>query len=450
MALSEHSLSPQEYIDAVTSQIRCRKARSYVAEEIAGHIEDQAAAYIEEGMEPAEAAAESVRQMGDPVSVGADMDRIHRPKPDWKLISLVALFSLAGVVIQYFAVSAQPSGNNAALSSMIFRYIFYMGAGLLAMTAIYFTDYTVIGRHCFFLWWALFLILFLCSVFSPVVNGTSPYIRVYSYLFVPLFGGILYRVRGKGWTGLGTCAFYGVSLLFLTVFIGHSLRTAFSLGVVLLLLTIAAAFKGWFQINRPILIPFITVTPVLAFAAWFFLAFQLGWLTEYQKDRILAFFHFIYDPAGISYISASIHKLMEGWQVVGGQMNDIGAMIPGIPYDYIMTFCFTSWGILPGLALIAGYCLLFFHIFRLSLRQPNRLGMIMGLACSLALGEQTICYLASNFGYILLSSVSLPFLSFGFHTAIVTYILIGFLLSIYRYKDIVSEPRYSSARNSTN
>ena len=127
--------------------------------------------------------------------------------------------------------------------------------------------------------------------------------------------------------------------------------------------------------------------------------------------------------------------------MIGGSSEAIGRMIPGISYDYIMTFLFTAWGILPGLAVVGGYGLLFWRAVFLSLSQPNRLGLFVGLACCLALGEQTVCYLASNFGFILLSPVSLPFLSFGFHTAVVTYIMIGLLLSIHRYKDIAAEPQ---------
>ena len=32
------------------------------------------------------AQAEAVRQMGDPVALGTDLDRIHRPRPQWGLL----------------------------------------------------------------------------------------------------------------------------------------------------------------------------------------------------------------------------------------------------------------------------------------------------------------------------------------------------------------------------
>ena len=446
MALSEKNAAANgrsNYIESVVSQMRCKKARELVAKELEAHLEDQKEAFIQEGMDPEKAMAESIRQMGDPVSVGADMDRIHRPRPDWKMIALIAVFSLAGILIQYFAAAALQAAGSASIapSSLALRQICYTAAGIFAMTAVYFTDYTVIGRYCRLLWWGLFALLFFCALFCPPVNGVNSYIKVYSYLFIPLFGGILYRAKGGGWKDLFLCFSYAVSALLLVTFAGNSLRTAFSLGVIFWIMILIAVYKNWFSINRRLLFPAALAIPVLAFAAWLILAFRLDWIAEYQKARIHAFFRFIYDPEGISYLSAAIHELMNGWHMIGGSSEAIGGMIPGISYDYIMTFLFTAWGILPGLAVVGGYGLLFWRAVFLSLSQPNRLGLFVGLACCLALGEQTVCYLASNFGFILLSPVSLPFLSFGFHTAVVTYIMIGLLLSIHRYKDIAAEPQ---------
>ena len=66
-----------EYLDLLTGQIRNKKAGASVAKEIKSHMEDQAQVYMEQGMGQEEALAEAVRQMGNPVEVGIDMDRIH-------------------------------------------------------------------------------------------------------------------------------------------------------------------------------------------------------------------------------------------------------------------------------------------------------------------------------------------------------------------------------------
>ena len=67
----------EEYLTILTDQIWCRMAREDVRKELLCHIEDQKAAFLSEAEEAA------VREMGDPVETGNELDRIHRPKMAW-------------------------------------------------------------------------------------------------------------------------------------------------------------------------------------------------------------------------------------------------------------------------------------------------------------------------------------------------------------------------------
>ena len=48
----------------MTGQIRCKKARELVSDEIRAHIEDQVFAYEEEGIEKERAVEKAVKDMG--------------------------------------------------------------------------------------------------------------------------------------------------------------------------------------------------------------------------------------------------------------------------------------------------------------------------------------------------------------------------------------------------
>lgn len=91
----------EEYLTILTEQIRCRMAREDVRKELLCHIEDQKAAFLSEGMEAAEAEEAAVREMGDPVETGNELDRIHRPKMAWGMIALIAVLSIVGYLAQY-------------------------------------------------------------------------------------------------------------------------------------------------------------------------------------------------------------------------------------------------------------------------------------------------------------------------------------------------------------
>lgn len=89
-----------EYLDTLSEQIRCKKARPMIVEEIENHINDQAEAYIKEGMGEEEAVEKAVLEMGDPVEAGVALDRVHRPRMQWELVISAALLSIVGLVMQ--------------------------------------------------------------------------------------------------------------------------------------------------------------------------------------------------------------------------------------------------------------------------------------------------------------------------------------------------------------
>jgi hypothetical protein len=76
-------MKAQEYLDRLTEQIRYQPARYAVREEVRAHIEDQCLAYEARGLGPEEAEVLAVRQMGDPVEAGVELDRVHRPRMAW-------------------------------------------------------------------------------------------------------------------------------------------------------------------------------------------------------------------------------------------------------------------------------------------------------------------------------------------------------------------------------
>jgi len=69
-----------EYLEAVRQQIRWKKAQSPVLEEINNHIIDQKNAFVIHGLSEEAAIDRAIAEMGDPIVVGGQLDRAHRPK----------------------------------------------------------------------------------------------------------------------------------------------------------------------------------------------------------------------------------------------------------------------------------------------------------------------------------------------------------------------------------
>lgn len=135
----------QKYLDLLTNQIRCEKARLAVRSEIESHIEDQKNAFIAEGMEASEAEQEAIREMGDPVDVGISMDRIHRPQMAWGMIFLIGLMSLLGFLLQYRQYTDMADGLREVYSFNPVTSFGVMMVGFLLMIGVCYADYSRIA-----------------------------------------------------------------------------------------------------------------------------------------------------------------------------------------------------------------------------------------------------------------------------------------------------------------
>ena len=114
------SIQPfNEFCDRVCLMIRWKAARGPVAEELAAHLEDHAAALEAQGISPAVAAQQAVAAMGDPYALGAELDAAHPPtlpRLSRVLLALGLLILAAALVLGFRLHTGLP-----ALSGVIPR-----------------------------------------------------------------------------------------------------------------------------------------------------------------------------------------------------------------------------------------------------------------------------------------------------------------------------------------
>lgn len=201
-------MKKEKYLALLTEQIRCRTARPDIEKEISDHIEDQTRAYMSEGMERQEAEEAAVRDMGDPVDVGTELDKVHRPSMPWGMIGLILVLSIAGYLFQWM-IQRRILAENGDVFFNNERQLVLMAAGILLMTVICFLDYTRIADRAR----ELLLLLVVGSaaglfLFGLKINslrqwiwmpgGGSLNVPLLLMLTVPLYAAILYRYRGQG------------------------------------------------------------------------------------------------------------------------------------------------------------------------------------------------------------------------------------------------------------
>ena len=136
----------EEYLDELKGQIRDKYAKEFVTDEVRAHIEDQSEAYEEDGLSHEDAVSKAVDEMGDPVSVGVDLDRIHRPHMEWRFLLYVFFIATLNLGVQYIVNRNMPAETGAGILEDLFRVsILQTVIGFVSMLGVYRLDYTILA-----------------------------------------------------------------------------------------------------------------------------------------------------------------------------------------------------------------------------------------------------------------------------------------------------------------
>lgn len=435
----------EEYIEKLISQIRCKKARPYVADEIRGHMEDQIADNEKLGMSREEAEKNAVLDMGDPVAVGVSMDRIHKPQISVKLLVIIGIFSLLGLAIQYsiFSKIDTASQEFGSYRASVIGYTGAVIAGLVLMFAIYFVDYTVIAKYSKIIGLCIMIagLKIWADFTGGIVNGQYRTISIGSIhlsvialmmLYVPIYGAILYKYRGGRWAAF----FKAVAWMLVPVWITFRQPSIVAAGIMMvsmLVLLTVAVHRGFFEIpvKRTIagLWTAFLLLPVVMLGIMYF--FHM--MASYQEERLRAFF----SASGDSfYLTAVMRQMCQDIPWFGNSGKDVIGQLPNFNSDYIFAYILNSYGSICAILVIADLALLVMMIFHLSLKQKNELGMMMGFGCGMIFLLNIVINILCSVGAFPPAASFLPFFSLGTGNILLCYALAGIVMSVYRYKDI--------------
>lgn len=427
-------MNEQEYLQTVSDQIRYVKAKPLVETELRNHIADQKEAYIEAGIEESEALGKAVEEMGDPVEVGVAMDRVHRPKIEWGMLLLITGISMAGLAIQ-FAIKTE-------MGSEAFSYNFQLQCrnvmiGFAVMLLFCFLDYTLlasVGK----IGAAAVIGMIAYSLLNDITfNGQAGWINgfhgtlsmhQFAYLYIPFYGSILYSYRNSGVKGfIKSCLWILLPLFFVNRMSDISLTM--NLFFIMLIQMFFVIKKGWFQNVKHamgMIVTSIIGIPVLTLSYFVFAG------ATYQRARILSFL--TWDKNDMNYTLRNAREYLLESNLIGQSGTDMGEFLPGLSSDFIVTYVVSYYGILATIVLIAVLGIFIAKLFHISIRQKNQLGYVMGIGCSLVFAVQIIMYILVNLTLIPTVSVFLPLFTYGGSGTMVSFALLGIILSIYRYQ----------------
>lgn len=433
--MQEHK-TIQGYLETVAEQIRWKRARSVVLPELKRHLEDQRDAFAAEGYEDAEGLA--VEEMGDPVTVGTELNAIHRPRPQWVLLALTMLLALCGTLLQIWLTASwaycyQDIDPFRALTALI------LGCGVLLLG--YFGDYTWLGRHGRIVYFVAVVAGFLALFVSPRQQAISFY-AVYLTLCYPVVYALwLYTCQRKGWTGLLLAVAGGIPLAAICI-LTPRMSNLLTLLLTSFVLLLAAGWKDWFGIGRQKSMLFVLFCGAALAGAVLLRAGPslLG------SGRLAAVLHPELDPSGRGYQASTIRKALDVSQWLGqGTWNaDISAhpfemTVPSCVSDAFLTTIIYKLGWIPFLAIMLVFVILAVWLLRRCLKHKSLLGCVVAVAVVVTLCVQALFSVAWNLGYTLFAA-EFP-LIIGHTSTIINMGLIGLALAVFRGERITRDDR---------
>lgn len=357
----------QEYLEILMEQLRYKKAGELVEEEICSHIEDQKYAYMADGMDEETAEEEAVRQMGDPVETGIELDRIHRPQMAWDMIILIIFLSGIGLLVQYLLSvhfeqsSFMPSPAKAVICS---------AAGIVVMIGICMLDYSRIGK------WAkvIYFVLAGISILSLLVNGVGfghniwmdiPFygqqynLSSFLPLFVPLYGAVLYSYRGEGYRALLKGILWALPV-FLMLLLSVNLPMMIIIGLSFGGALAVAVCKNWFRVSRKLILCIMGIVTIMAPLAGISLIAVSG--NSYMQARIQFWLHPFQVESDYQYGRFTWDFLSNNrWLGMNRLMDSGGRRADTLPRgnDYTLAYISSYYGILAAIVVVGLIMLLF-------------------------------------------------------------------------------------------
>ncbi|MBP3204942.1 MAG: FtsW/RodA/SpoVE family cell cycle protein [Lachnospiraceae bacterium] len=426
----------EQYIHTVTGQMRSKRAQTAIAQELRDHIGCQTAEYMAKGMNEEEAAKQAVEDMGDPVAVGAQLDQVHRPRPAWRMLALIMILS----ILSNYLWSA--AGMMNLMPTVV---------GLAAMVIVYLVDYSFLAGRGERLASAFLILYVLGALCFPItIRGKMLWIGInelhfsleqLAYLYLPIYGAIVYDHRKESCKGVMKCILWALPMPYLLLRLPDT-SDALWIFLACMIVVSAAIGRGWFLVKRKRLLAALWGVLAVAVAGLLAVVWQPGQslLTDYQKARIEGYLN--RDREQINYMQMTAMQLLKSSRLLGESRLENGS-VGGISYDVATMrsdFAISLLSARCGKAAVAVAVVLLAAlivvIFQIALRQSNELGAIVGCSVGMVLGIQTFVYLLNNMGCIPCMSGYLPLLSYGGSGAVVSYILLGLVLSVYRYRDI--------------
>ena len=447
-------LDIKSFLNNVCQEIKYKPIRKGIADELENHIQEIKEEYIEKGMNEDEAEGKAVKQMGEAKTIGKELNKVHKPKLDWKLLLITVILICFGILVDIIRT------NNLLKNSIIgeiIRYVIFLCVGIIPSCIIYFTDYKKLKKYSNTIYIVATLSIFLAMLFGKKIGG-KPYLYFNLWtvapeviampLYIIAFAGFVnnFEKESKIKSIMQKSTNKGININFNLVKI--ILLSIFSLILLTLIPSIASTFIllltyliistiKIIQLDKNKVKNLIILWGMVIIGAILFTLVFIGGSGTYRLNKINMLINPESDSQGGGWTGVNRKIIIQNAKMFGESENKsqaISLFDDGTDYAFISIIAHYGWfvGILIVLAIILFSFRLIFNAIKI--REIYGKFIIIGLSSMFIL--QSIFNILMNLNLWIESGFNLPFVSYGIGNLIMNLISLSIILSVYRRKDI--------------
>jgi len=408
----------ERFVSEVTNHIKSKEAKSFVATELDFHLKQAKNTWIEKGLSEEVAENKAVEQMGSPIKLGQELNKLHKPKVDWfLLILLVAAMGLGFLPVFVFEYT-----NEVMINKVIFIIL-----GVVTAIGMMLLDYRKLERMGWLFYIIGVVVLLILYCFSNASMIGEPLIQIGPIaidclMAVPFFF-------------LAWASFFNnsrlkiIHLVVLYLFSLYLFLIVSTLSSIFIYITMVFVMLWWSKLGKKTSL-IITVVPICLFI----IKVSVSWSSGYHLDRLLGYLNPESDAGGAGFMYIRLKEVMSsaGWFGTYGDMK----FIPAPDTDFVfasLTYYYGYW-----LALILVFVLSLFvaRLIVISYKINDRYGKLLLVGGLTLFVFQFIYNVGMILGFLPLAAISLPFISYGLTPTVFHALIMGIVLSVYRRKGI--------------
>ena len=438
----------KNFLDKVCGEIKYRPVRKGICEELKSHIQEIKEEYTNKGIPENEAEEKAVLQMGVPEEIGKKLNKIHKPKLDWKLLLMMAILMGFGVFV---AILKQKNTNDNYIQSTII----YMIIGTILSIGIYFFDYKLLKKYSTVIYIIASILMILpmiqfgfiprgvynIQLFEITISPSTIALPLYLISFI----GFIFNYNktnnfkmtilnkeieiNKDMVKIIICS---VASLMLMEYIS-SITNAIILGIIYLIISTAKIIQN--KKNRIKNLIILYVIPVFMGLLLILMLVK----SPYRFERIISSFNPEVDPESSGYVGMLQKEILENAKIIGEADTmpiSNSQSIINVESNYTFIYLLGKTGILVAGLLV---CTIILASVKLIINAKNikeQYGKFLIIGLSSLYILQSFATILMNVNMGVQTNVNLPFVTYGGIYFIVSILSMAIIFSVYRRKDI--------------